>query len=247
MTELRRCRWCRRALPERTGRGRPREFCSSRCRQWDWVSRQRARELELSDGELVIAKATLDELHDELYVLACAVDDVERDLAAAGAELTAADLRQALDWLLDAARPLRDREIAAPVPHPQFRHDGINRRAAPARSDADAAGRRAARRAVDRPPTLAGLRRAGRPWRSSGRAAQRGHVDPRRTAGPPRRNAHNHRYVTLRRTGPAVGGACLTCGDARDASAAPGASGAPSARSSTRPKPLAQLQGGPAR
>ena len=67
-------------------RGRTREFCSSRCRQWDWVARQRARELELSDGELVVAKATLDELHDELYVLACAVDDVERDLAAAGAE-----------------------------------------------------------------------------------------------------------------------------------------------------------------
>ena len=107
-------------LPERSGPGRSREFCSQRCRQWDWVARQRARELELSDGELVIAKATLDELHDELYVLACAVDDVERDLAAAGAAPSSADLRQALDWLLEAARPLREREIAAPsnpTPH----------------------------------------------------------------------------------------------------------------------------------
>ena len=116
MTELRRCRWCRRALPERKGRGRPREFCSSRCRQWDWVARQRAHELALSDGELVIAKATLDELHDDLYVLACAVDDVERDLAAP--KLSAADLRHSLDWLLDAARPLRNREIAAPPSPP---------------------------------------------------------------------------------------------------------------------------------
>src|SRR5215204_1228542 len=114
MTELRRCRWCRRVLPERKGPGRTREFCSQRCRQWDWVSRQRAHELELSDGELVVAKATLDELHDELYVLACAVDDVERDLEAAGSTPTAAELRQALDWLLAAARPLHDREIAAP-------------------------------------------------------------------------------------------------------------------------------------
>jgi hypothetical protein len=65
-----------------------------------------------------VAKASLDELHDELYVLACAVDDVERDLAAAGDAPTATELRQALDWLLDAARPLRDREIAAPVPPP---------------------------------------------------------------------------------------------------------------------------------
>ena len=96
-------------LPERTGRGRPREFCSGRCRQWDWVSRQRARELELSDGELVIAKAALDELHDDLYVLACAVDDVERDLA--GPPPRPADVRRALDWLLEAARPLRDREV----------------------------------------------------------------------------------------------------------------------------------------
>jgi hypothetical protein len=69
----------------------------------------------LSEGELVVAKSSLDELHDELYVLACAVDDVERDLEAAGAAATADDLRQALEWLLEAARPLRDREIAAPV------------------------------------------------------------------------------------------------------------------------------------
>ena len=107
-------------MPERSGPGRTREFCSQRCRQWDWVARQRARELELSDGELVIAKATLDELHDELYVLACAVDDVERDLAAGAASPTAADLRQALDWLLEAARPLREREIAAPATPPRI-------------------------------------------------------------------------------------------------------------------------------
>ena len=120
MTELRRCRWCRRALPERRGPGRTREFCSQRCRQWDWVSRQRARELELSEGELVVAKSSLDELHDELYVLACAVDDVERDLAAADGAPSADDVRQALDWLLEAARPLRDREIAAPVVPPSI-------------------------------------------------------------------------------------------------------------------------------
>jgi len=117
MTELQRCRWCRRALPERGGRGRPREFCSHRCRQWDWVSRQRARELELSDGELVIAKSSLDELHDDMYVLACAVDDTEADLAAAGAKPPVAELQRILNWLLEAARPLRDREVpAASVP-----------------------------------------------------------------------------------------------------------------------------------
>lgn len=118
MTEIHRCRWCRRALPAQRGRGRPRQFCSQRCRQWDWVARQRARELELSEGELVIARATLDELHDELYVLACAVDDTERDLAAAGPKITARELTELLDWLLEAARPLRAREIAAPPSTP---------------------------------------------------------------------------------------------------------------------------------
>lgn len=120
MTEIRRCRWCRRALPDRGGRGRPREFCSQRCRQWDWVARQRARELELSDGELVIARAELDALHDDLYVLACAVDDARRDLAAAGARPTVAELRDIVEWLLDAATPLRDRELSAPSTPPDI-------------------------------------------------------------------------------------------------------------------------------
>ena len=105
-------------LPARGGRGRPRQFCSPRCRQWEWVARQRGSELELSDGELVVAKAALEELHDDLYVLACAIDDVERDLADAGDAPDAAEVRRALDWLLDAARPLRDRELPAPSPPP---------------------------------------------------------------------------------------------------------------------------------
>ena len=105
------CRWCRRTLPERQGPGRPREFCSQRCRQWDWVSRQRAHELQLSDGELVILRGELDELHDALYVLACAVEDTERDLAAT-THHTVNGLRGTLAWLLEAARPQRDRELS---------------------------------------------------------------------------------------------------------------------------------------
>jgi hypothetical protein len=103
---------------ERTGPGRPREFCSQRCRQWDWVARQRAGELELSDGELVIARAELDQLHDDLYVLACAVDDAGRDLDDAGPDPSVAELRSILDWVLAAARPLRDRELSAPGAQP---------------------------------------------------------------------------------------------------------------------------------
>lgn len=105
-------------LPERSGPGRPKQFCSQRCRQWDWVSRQRARELELSEGELVIARTELDALHDDLYVLACAVDDAERDLQSAGARPTVRELQDIVAWLLDAAKPLRDRELSAPPVSP---------------------------------------------------------------------------------------------------------------------------------
>lgn len=77
------------------------------------MARQRAAELELSENELVIARDELDALHDELYVLACAVEDTQRDLQAPGRR-TVQQLTDALEWLLDAARPLRDREISAP-------------------------------------------------------------------------------------------------------------------------------------
>lgn len=114
-----RCRWCRRVLPVRTGRGRPRIFCSPRCRQWDWVARQRARELDLGEGELVMARAALDDLHDGLYVLACAVEDTEADLAALDEPANdPAELRRMLEWLLEAARPLRNHEIPAPTGQP---------------------------------------------------------------------------------------------------------------------------------
>lgn len=108
-----RCKWCRRVLPEQKI-GRPREFCSQACRQWHWVGKQRAAELQLNETELIVAKDELDRLHDELYVLACAVNDAERDLKAAGAKPNVRELQEIVDWLLEAARPLRDRELTPP-------------------------------------------------------------------------------------------------------------------------------------
>ncbi|MEI7548433.1 MAG: hypothetical protein WCK21_10295 [Actinomycetota bacterium] len=108
-----RCRWCRRVLPNQRI-GRPREFCSQACRQWHWVGKQRATELQLSEDELIVTKGMLDELHDELYVLACAVNDAEKDLRAGAGRETAKELRATLEWLLEAARPLRDRELPSP-------------------------------------------------------------------------------------------------------------------------------------
>ena len=108
-----RCRQCRRVLPPQAT-GRPRQFCSQACRQWHWVHQQRAGDLQLAENELIVAKDELDALRDEMYVLARAVDDAEKDLAAAGPQPSAAELRLIIDWLLAAARPLRDRDRQRP-------------------------------------------------------------------------------------------------------------------------------------
>jgi hypothetical protein len=104
----RRCRWCRRGLPERPGPGRKREYCGGSCRQQEYLRRQRAAEAGLAEHELIVTRGELDDLHDKLYVLEAAVEDVEGDLAD---EPSLEDYRDAVAWLLDAARPLLQRRI----------------------------------------------------------------------------------------------------------------------------------------
>ena len=110
-----RCRWCRRVIVRKPGPGRPKQFCSQRCRQWDWVSRQRAADLALGPNEIVVRRDELDRLHDDLYTLGCAIEDVERDL---DSKPSNRELTDAVDWLLQAAKPLRQREISAPTTPP---------------------------------------------------------------------------------------------------------------------------------
>lgn len=109
VTELvvrRRCRWCGRSFVADTGPGRPRVFCRRSCRQRDYEARVRARELGLSDAELVVARQRLDDLHDGIAMLEAAIEDVGRDLAENPED--PAELTRAVDWLLAAARPLLD-------------------------------------------------------------------------------------------------------------------------------------------
>lgn len=113
VTELpstRRCRWCGRAFAPNPV-GRPREFCRQACRQADFAARQRSAEAGLSDAELVVARAELDALHDQLFVLEAAIEDVERDLAESSER---ADYVEALAWVLDAARPLLEHRLGDP-------------------------------------------------------------------------------------------------------------------------------------
>jgi hypothetical protein len=99
----RRCRWCGRLIEVTSRTGRPREFCRASCRQADYVARQRSAEIGLSESELIVTRQALDELRDRVYVLEAAIEDVERDL---GEAPTPQEVRDALEWLLAAARPL---------------------------------------------------------------------------------------------------------------------------------------------
>ena len=103
-----RCRWCGRGLPDRPGPGRPRLFCRQACRQSAYVAGRRRGELGLTETELIVTRQTLEELRDRLYVLEAAVEDVERDL---GEEQDERSLRDAIDWILTAAKPLAEQPL----------------------------------------------------------------------------------------------------------------------------------------
>jgi hypothetical protein len=86
-----------------SGPGRPRLYCRGSCRQRDYEARRRAVELGLGEHELVVTRDELERVRDRLYVLQCAVEDVERDLAR-GEDAEADGTERALQWLLDAAK-----------------------------------------------------------------------------------------------------------------------------------------------
>ena len=68
------------------------------------MSRQRASELALSENELVMTRDELDALKDQIYVLHCALHDVQTDLASP--RQTKETLHEMLFWLIQAAEPI---------------------------------------------------------------------------------------------------------------------------------------------
>jgi hypothetical protein len=88
--------------------GRPALYCRPSHRQRDYEARLRARELGLPESELVVARGAIDQLHDQIYILECAIEDVDRDLAE---DQSIDAMRRAVAWLLEAARPLRSARL----------------------------------------------------------------------------------------------------------------------------------------
>lgn len=98
----RRCEWC--SLPFLSSTvGRPAKYCKRSCRQRAYESRKRAYELGLTEYELVITKESFEQLRDKVWALSCAIQDVEADLVQ---DSSPEEVRKALDWMLDNARPL---------------------------------------------------------------------------------------------------------------------------------------------
>lgn len=97
------------------GPGRPKEFCRRSCRQRDYESRRQSAALGLGDGHIVVARAEIDALQDRLYALEAAIEDAERDLAAAEVP-SVADYSEALGWILEAARPVVSLRLGAGDP-----------------------------------------------------------------------------------------------------------------------------------
>ena len=99
----RRCRWCGRPVLQADGPGRPRQFCRDGCRQQAYLARRLAEAHGLTDDELVVSRADLEELQSGLYCLQAALEDIERDLARSSEP---GDILEALNWLRENAEPV---------------------------------------------------------------------------------------------------------------------------------------------
>ena len=108
-----RCGWCHRPLAPRPGAGRPRLFCSPSHRQRAYESRRRADELHVPADQCIVSVADLGRLHDRIYRLEAAIEDVSADLAASR---NAAAYRRAYEHLMDAAGDLVG-TVIEPVRH----------------------------------------------------------------------------------------------------------------------------------
>lgn len=116
MTQLR-CRWCGRAIEERDGPGRPRRYCRQGCRQQAHLARKWAEAHGLGDDDVIVSRETLQELQSALYVLQAAIEDTDRDLSEADSD-DPAEMRTAVEWLLENARPLAAMWVEPRVPEP---------------------------------------------------------------------------------------------------------------------------------
>lgn len=69
------------------------------------MARKLAESHGLGDDDLIVSRATLEELQSRLYCLQAAIEDVDRDLAVASEP---DDVAEAFAWLMENARPVAE-------------------------------------------------------------------------------------------------------------------------------------------
>lgn len=67
------------------------------------MARKLAESHGLAEDDVIVGREALDALQGALYCLQAAIEDVDADLGEAGDD--PAEVRRALDWLLENARP----------------------------------------------------------------------------------------------------------------------------------------------
>ncbi len=81
MPDSGRCGYCRRPLPPAPKLGRPALYCRRSHRQRAYEARKHADERQLASDQVIVSQVHLDRMHDRLYELEAALDDVDMDLA----------------------------------------------------------------------------------------------------------------------------------------------------------------------
>ena len=90
---------------QRETRGRPRLYCRQGCRQQAHLARKLSAAHGLGDDDVLVPRENLEELQSLLYCRQAAIEDVDRDLARSSRPT---EVKDALAWLLENARPLAE-------------------------------------------------------------------------------------------------------------------------------------------
>lgn len=70
------CAWCGKPISVNNGRGRKRKYCSSSCKQRAYEQRQLLAGTTVDAESVILSKARVAEIRDQLYALRCAAEDV---------------------------------------------------------------------------------------------------------------------------------------------------------------------------
>jgi len=102
VTKRKVCAWCGGPIEKSAGRD-GRASTAGGAVANGTSSAQTLPELGLAESDLIVARKAMEGLDDLLFVLSCAITDVQGDVALDGSP---EQLRRSLDWLLESARPL---------------------------------------------------------------------------------------------------------------------------------------------